>query len=168
MSARQPRRSFATPFVITLAAGAACTPRATPTPPPGPITTTPETTTVETPPVETPPVETPPVETPPVATPPAETPPSPPVKTLRWQANQVGQKCTTQLQTDCSEPPCEPGPKVKYDCPKSEDGTILGIDGARIEGAEGQASCTLRLQVRCPPSARCNPPPPRSVPCPKQ
>lgn len=153
MAARVPRRSFASPFVVTLAV--ACTPA---------TTTTPTTTA--------------PTQTPPDG-PVAETPTSEPAPTeetsMRWVVTKQGQECFTQPRVDCSpapgQPPrvCNPPAPQKYDCPKWDDGSAMDFDGGdTIEGVPGGKQCTLYFSGgACPEGASCNPPPPRTVACPK-
>ncbi|HWB75037.1 MAG TPA: hypothetical protein VG755_08770 [Nannocystaceae bacterium] len=149
MAARVPRRSFASPFVVTLAV--ACTPATTTTNPP---TSTPQNTPV----AETPPTETPPTETPEAIE-------------ARWGVTKEGKECFTHRHVDCSDPAqsCNPPPPQKYDCPKWDNGDAMSFEGgATIEGVAGGEQCTLYFSGgACPEGASCNPPPPRAVACPK-
>jgi hypothetical protein len=146
MPAHQPRRSFAAPFVITLAAGPSCAPQPLTANPPEVIGSVPPTST------ETPPVETPPAD---------------PSQPRRWSLTETGGTCHTQLATDCSAPPCAPAPTVAYACPTWDDGSRMGLENARIEREAGETTCVLYQNPSCSPDATCNPPPPRAVPCPK-
>jgi hypothetical protein len=154
MAARVPRRSFASPFVVTLAV--ACTP----------ATTNPPTGTAADPNVAQTPTTDP-------ATPdPATTdPPKTDEEPARWAVSKKGSDCFTQRRIECSDPSrsCNPPAPQKYDCPKWDDGSPMGFDeGDTIEGVAGAEKCTLYFSGgSCPEGASCNPPPPRAVACPK-
>ena len=172
---RSPRRSFAAPFVVTLAAIPACT--VTPAPPPrNPPTATvvesrPQTATV----VESPrPNENPPPpRDPPIIhgnpPPPVEEPiPTPPPEG-RWLLTMSGGKCHTQASASCPQPKpggprimCNPPAPHAYECPSGM------TDGASVQIVAAGAGCQIPPPAtHCPPKAMCNPPPPRRVPCPQ-
>jgi hypothetical protein len=151
MAARVPRRSFASPVVVTLAV--ACTP----------APTTPPNDTAADPTV----AQTPTPDPNPTTDPPTTEPPTP----VRWSMSKKGNDCFAQRQIECSDPgrSCNPPAPQKYDCPKWDDGSAMGFDeGDSIEGVPGAEKCTLYFSGgSCPEGASCNPPPPRAVPCPK-
>jgi hypothetical protein len=156
MPARTPRRSFANPFVVTLAALPGCHVAVDPPP--------------NVPPVEPVATATATAATAPVA--PTAPPPGPPVAVEReqtWSVIKSGGACQAFLQVDCPKPQpgvltptCNPPAPVKYDCPAglAEGGSVRVIQPAK------QTECLKMPQVRCPPLATCNPPPPTKVACP--
>lgn len=161
MAARVPRRSFASPFVVTLAV--ACTPATgpvgnPPAPQPEPVGETPT-----------------PGDTAPTATPGAAEGGTTEEKEVRWAVTKQGKDCFTQLQIECTQPPgeparsCNPPAPQKYDCPKWDNGAAMDFDGGdTIAGVAGGKECTLYFSAGgCPEGASCNPPPPRAVACPK-
>jgi hypothetical protein len=180
MAARSPRRSFATPFVVTLAGSAALAacfvepaPRATQ---PQPNTTP---TQVEPPQPAPHVVANPPMPAPepaPAAPPPAviANPPRPqPVaKTDRhWTVTRAGDNCRASSNDACPPvpkgqpiPTCNPPPPMAYSCP---DGSVNGESLTVVQHA-GQSVCTIEAApVTCPKGMSCNPPPPRKVACPQ-
>ncbi|GEM_PF-1789171 len=152
MSARAPRRSFATPFVLTLAAiPAACTVQSAP-PPQGPTQTSNGThdhrdePTPNPPPVEAQPTspDMTPVANPPRPAQPAQAGVNDQVKgTANTNANTVAQ----------SRPSPGPAPARGY-----REWTVTRRGG----------TCESMVKVRCPEGAMCNPPPPAKYACPKQ
>ncbi len=165
MSARIPRKVFATPFVVTLAAcggGAGGEPPQPPTPPTTEVTPT-----------------NPPAPDDHVLVPTATPSATPPVaKEQTWSLSKNGKECTTVAAVDCSQPPgqpqhtCNPPPAVKYACPAG----VEIVEGTTIARPEGKTACELRrppkyFSVDCPKGEMCNPPPPQHfepvpVPCP--
>lgn len=189
MAARAPRRSFASPFVLTLAASlpaAACyvqsqpgprggTPArdhtAGPTPvrdhtsQPGDGARPPDhaTTTAGAQPAPSPPVTT-------ISNPPAPQPaPAPPVQTSttdrRWTVSKSNGTCRVYEDATC--PPnatCNPPPPQKYAClDDMNDGASVKI----VQRAGEKVCTTIPMMPKCPPNVMCNPPPPRKVTCPR-
>lgn len=154
MSARAPRRSFATPFVLTLAAiPAACTVQSAP-PPQGPTQTSAthdhrdEPTPTNPPPVEAQPTspDMTPVANPPRPAQPAQAGVNDQVKgTASTNANTVAQ----------SKPSVKPGPAPARGY---REWTVTRRDG----------KCESMVKVHCPEGVMCNPPPPAKYACPKQ
>jgi hypothetical protein len=148
---RNPRRSFAAPFVITMvgAAGSAgftsCNP---PSQRPGPD------------PVVGNNQPTPEPQPEPVAS-----------GEKRWTVYKQGTDCFANEPFDCPKPSadgapvptCNPPPPMKYACPEN-----VSLDHP-IEIAQwsGQDSCHVVPEpIDCPKGAMCNPPPPIQVACP--
>jgi hypothetical protein len=174
MSARAPRRHFASPFVITLASVPACT-TANPTPPTQtyePVANPPRPTEIA---VEPDPEPTPPPAPEPAPAPEPEPEPvdaKPAARERRWTVmHPAGSKeCKAFLDSSCPSPPpgqpmpsCNPPPPTKYACPDwlAEGETV------KIVLRAGATDCfTVPAAPRCPPQTRCNPPPPRKVACP--
>jgi hypothetical protein len=147
MSARSPRRTFANPFVLTLAAlpVAACTVQTAP-PPQGPTTTT---TTANT--------NTAQVG---MGAPGADS-----SNDLKWNVTRRGTTCDAYAQVSCPKGMmCNPPPPQKYTCPPQlADGGSMSI----IQRT-GMGDCYVDFgEVKCPPNATCNPPRPEKVACPK-
>ena len=150
MASRIPRRTFAAPFVVTLAAG--CFADKAP------------------PPAQPPPSQPPPevVANPPRPQPdpqPVDQSPQPEQKRLEWTVSMTGGKCTAAIHVDC--PPvatCNPpGPRPVECYPNMTEGVSLTV--VQYPGA---ADCIIPPgPTHCPPKAACNPPPPRHVACPK-
>src|SRR5262245_60967050 len=166
MPARIPRRSFATPFVVTLAA--ACSSSSPPPthppvynpPPPGdPAPTDPAPTPTEQPPPQ-------PTQGPGI---PPMNPPTPPTKRA-WQVFKTKDGCMAVVKVDCPNgqpgqpaPTCNPPPAHKYACPDNMSGDSLVVT---TFGTDNR--CIVERQpVSCPPNVRCNPPPLQYVPCPE-
>ena len=178
MAARTPRRSFASPFVITLAVVPACyttsnepppSPRQEPprvTDPSGPDPS-PAPTVVANPPRPEP---APAQESRPgvIVNPPRPQPPSPAERA--WTLSKGASGCEALAVVDCPKPApggpmisCNPPPPVAYPCP---DGVDLTAPRTIITVGNG---CELsRAPEHCPPGKRCNPPPPKAVPCPSR
>jgi hypothetical protein len=176
MAARSPRKLFATPFVVTLAAMpiAACVestpPPQQPTPTVQPQPTAPPTT--PTPTQET----TPPTETV-VTNPPRPTPATPAQPEAfsyeqHWTVTQSPQGCSAMPKVDCPKPEkgkpvatCNPPPPMKYECPKDWTGAY---PIAVVQYANDPTCQVERAPIKCPQGALCNPPPPTYVACPKR
>ena len=173
MAARTPRRTFAHPFVVTLAAVPACAgpqqpPHRNPPPPPmDPATPAPD------------PGQTAPT-TPTTPTDPASPAPSPggtgqaqqkpPDHTERWIVTRNGATCMATPRVECPTaapgkpmPTCNPPPASAYPCP---DG--MAEPSLTVVQYANTFECVIQpAPPRCPPNAACNPPPPRRVACPK-
>jgi hypothetical protein len=157
MSARTPRRRFASPFVVTLAAiptaAAGCNP-----PPPQP------------PRVVDPPVVAAPAEPDPVD---AGKPREPAKFERSWTVMKIkgNPDCQAMRNDTCPKvdpgkpiPPCNPPPPSKYVCPANlEDGNSI-----QIVLRAGATECFQKYEpIKCPQGAKCNPPPPRKLKCPE-
>ncbi len=177
MSARQLRRTFATPFIITLAGSSlavACGPKPLPKHdnPPGP--------SVHSNPPAPDPKPTP--ETTPDTTPVPETPKASPPEAVKepakfeshWTVMKFkGQAdCHAMVDVNCPKPEkgkpvatCNPPPPIKYACPAGfKEGDTL-----KIVLRVGATECFVdREPMKCPEGAKCNPPPPRKVACPER
>lgn len=187
MAARTPRRSFAAPFVVTLAAPlAACFVQTAPaqqphgnpppdvaqqqqTPPPDHVIVSNPPRPTTPPPSDPPPQQQPTnpvIMNPPRPTPtttPTQTTPTPPKQTSeKWTIFKQGAECMASIKTDCPQGVmCNPPPPTKYACPES---TTLPLV---IETNDGGKTCTAEVQATsCPKGAMCNPPRPRAYPCP--
>ncbi|HEV7557505.1 MAG TPA: hypothetical protein VGO00_18705 [Kofleriaceae bacterium] len=181
MAARIPRRSFATPFVVTFTAACSTTTQPPPPQPPptetpsGPIATAPPTdpSTVDQTPTPTPtPPEVihrnppPPDVTPPPRNPPP--PPPPPPEDRQWTVFKHGAKCEAMIKVECPHgapgqpmPTCNPPPAHDYACPPGMTDTPMTI-------VTRGAICVIQPgNQSCPPNMHCNPPPQRKVPCPE-
>ena len=148
MAARAPRRNFASPFVITLAAIPGCY--------------------RDSKPVEPPHVNPPPPQPQPAPDP---TPAPAPQANREWRITKDKGSCLSFASASCPtapagqpQPTCNPPPPQKYaPCP---DGMA---DGASLIVTQlaGQSDCFVMPEPpKCPPNAACNPPPPRKVTCP--
>jgi hypothetical protein len=170
MAARSPRRTFANPFVITLAtitplsAGSVLAePDAKPAPP----------TKTKNPPPPKPDPKTPPIQKNP---PPPKPEPKLEVSSYdrRWTVTKIKGKadCLANPEAKCPKvepgkpvPTCNPPAPIKYACPSGmADGETL-----KIVMRAGATEC---FQERgpwgpCPPGRSCNPPPPRKLACPR-
>jgi hypothetical protein len=193
MSARQLRRAFAAPFVITLAGSAAlaaCGPKPLPkhTNPPGPHTNPPAPEAAgsghdhdhdhsageaKTPSPTDPATPAPTAE-------PHHNPPPPEVVKLpakyeqKWTVIKHEGKadCSAMVDVTCPKgepgqpmPTCNPPPPIKYACPAGfKDGETMKII-LRV----GATDCFVdRGSTKCPAGVKCNPPPPRMVACPER
>lgn len=159
MASRIPRRTFAAPFVVTLAAGCytQSPPPAQP-PPQAPPPTQPD-PVVANPPRPQPDPQPTPTQMPPM------NPPAPQTSAAQWTVTKQGAICTAAIKVDC--PPrlaCNPPGPHQVDCyPNMADGASLTV----IRNA-GAVDCIIPPPpTHCPPKAACNPPPPRHVDCPK-
>lgn len=190
MSARIVRRTFAAPFVITLAT--ACSSSSSHTPPhnnppdpnwnahsdaaqppiaeptPGPTEPTPSVVIANNPPAPYPGVDPQPVD----KTPPPKREPS------QFERKWTVTKATTKGKTDCYAmpevkcpkvekgqpiPTCNPPAPYPYTCPP---GFAAG-DSLNIILRVGATECFVdRQPMKCPKGAMCNPPPPQKIVCP--
>ena len=189
MAARSPRRTFAHPFVITLATLPACSSPPKPVDttvvmnPPRPVAEidgTPEPTSGDHPPTAMPdpaPIDSRP--SPPMKNPPPKQPPSPAPATYdqRWTVMKAKTgECNAYVEVNCpkAEPgkpmaTCNPPPPIKYTCP----GDLAENQTVKITLRAGATDCFAELGSSCPPydpkhPVMCNPPPPRKVECPKR
>jgi hypothetical protein len=171
MAARTPRRSFATPFVVTLAAAPACYVQSTPAPQTGPSRPPPQTTEAP-PPAQTPPAQPGDQKPPPVIVNPPrptdpQTQPPPAPSVSRWTVYKAKDgSCMAAIKVECQpQATCNPPPPFKYECP-----TNLQVEPQlAIVSSDGGKSCFVDFgPMKCPPGAICNPPPPRQVTCPKR
>ncbi|MBL0220677.1 MAG: hypothetical protein IPQ07_43270 [Myxococcales bacterium] len=180
MSVRQLRRTFASPFVITLAAiPAACMVQSAPPRAgnpnqmtPGPSVAQPQPTDPNGPPSDPNGMPQRPVEVGPTTPPPTviSNPPRPTgaVKATtesHWTVMKQGDKCQAFVKVSC--PPnamCNPPPPRAYACtPEITPTTPLKI--VQYVGAE---FCQVETApMECPPNVMCNPPPPTRVACPQ-
>lgn len=183
MSARQVRRSFATPFIVTLAgsslATVACGPKPLPRHenPPGPSTHTNPPEPHANPPAPDTKPEEPTAGTAPTTDPGTPAPPAPVKEPAKYEQKWTVMKlkgrdeCSAMVDVQCPKPEngkpvptCNPPPPIKYACPAGfEEG-----DTMRIILRAGATECFVNFEVRCPDNSRCNPPPPRKVPCPER
>jgi hypothetical protein len=176
MSARTPRRTFAHPFVVTLAAVPACTSPRPPhqNPPPPPTPTEPASPdTAQTPPTApTAPTTPDPASPPPAPAPgaPAQGKAKPPDYTQRWYVTKNGATCLATPHLECPTAPpgqpaptCNPPPPSAYRCPDGvTDASFTVVRYANT------VQCVIQPPPpKCPPNAACNPPRPRPVECPK-
>ncbi len=177
MSARQLRRTFATPFIITLASSSlatvACGPKPLPRThdnPPGPH--------VNPPAPDPKPVPEPDLTTPTTGVPADQTPPTAVKEPAKYEQHWTVMKfkgkgdCSAMVDVNCPKPEkgkpvatCNPPPPIKYACP---DGFKEG-DTLKIVLRAGATECFVdRGPMTCPKGALCNPPPPRKLPCPER
>jgi hypothetical protein len=175
MSARTPRRSFATPFVVTLAAVPACyvqTSNGPSSPPPTQVAGEPPPSSQPPPSSESPPVVVNPPRpgtTPAASEPPPSTPPPVIVNPPR-----PGTTDPTRPEPRPSGPPTQPKPPVIANPPVPND--------PRTQTSPQQTSpqqtsvsqwtvfkqndgCMAAIKVECTPKATCNPPPPFKIAC---
>jgi len=151
MAARTPRRSFATPFVVTLAAAPACYVQSTP--PQQPTTVTTQPTTQPDPGKPTTPTTNPP-------RPQATTP------NARWRIYKDGATCYSAYKIECQPGvSCNPPRPKPYTCPTDIE---LGAAGpVEITSSQDGMNCWVDWGPQeCPAGASCNPPPPVKVNCP--
>lgn len=185
MAARSPRRSFASPFVVTLAAAVpvtACVVQSRPgtrsstdsmgNPSTGQVstTTTPPNATGGT---ATGPAAPGPGDTTVVANPPRPQtdpgaqpqPTPPPSRDARWTVMKQGDKCLAYVDVQCpAGATCNPPPPKAYACLPA----MAAGESVKIVQKAGAAECmTEPAMPACPPNAACNPPRPQKVPCPK-
>ena len=143
MAARTPRRSFAAPFVVTLAAVPACYVQSS-APPPQPQ-----------------PVAQPADPHPVVVT----NPPRPqPAASTSWHVYKTQDGCEAIVNVECpAGASCNPPPPSKVECP-----TGIAMDKPMTVVTQGDGTCIVaREPPACPPHAMCNPPRPQTVTCPK-
>ena len=151
MAARTPRRTFARPFVVTLAAAPACfVSTAPPQQQPRPVEEAPQTDPAR--------------PTGVVMNPPRPQPPVQQEEHRAWTVFKTKDGCAAAIKVEC--PPnvmCNPPPPVAYKCPEG-----LSVDQPIVVETQGGV-CVARIDgpaPSCPPHAACNPPRPRTVPCP--
>lgn len=189
MSARSPRRSFARSLVVTLAAVPAMVPACTKSPSRPPHYNPPRPTYPEPTPADPTPTDStapapgePTTPAAPTTAPSASAAPSasgepaqakpakPPDYPQHWIVTKNGATCLAQPRVECSTgtttkvvSTCNPPAASAYTCPPSMgDGPVTVVRYAH------SFECTIeRPPMRCPEGARCNPPPPRRVECPK-
>lgn len=189
MAARAPRRSFAAPFVLTLAAVPACTVSSGPPsgpPPQQPATqqpvaqtptqpppTQPQPTWNPPPPSQPEPQAPPQPEPPVVANPPrptgndTATTPEPSTKTVtHWHVEMDAstKQCTATLKLDCPmNAKCKMPPRNPYACPAGWD----GVGQVTVTRFANTTECVLEAPIpKCPPNAKCKRPAGTKVPCP--
>jgi len=181
MAARSVRRSFASPFVVTLAAAlpaASCyvQPASGPQGPQTGAQTTGPTGTGGSP-TDTPDHATttagveqaPAAGTTVIANPPR---PTPATSDRTWTVTRQAGACSSTVMAACPTPlpgqpapTCNPPPPTAYACLPS-----MTTDGAQatIVQFKGQTTCQLKQPpISCPPNVMCNPPPPQKVACPQ-
>ena len=171
MAARTPRRSFATPFVVTLAAVPACYVQSGPSQPQPPPQTAqpaepPPSTNQPPPPVV---VNPPRPAEPPPTQPSTPAPPTPPPtqgsQEQKWTVYKAKDGCMAAIKVECQpKATCNPPPPFKYTCPENvsleKPVTVATYDGN---------SCFVEFEMpKCPPGVACNPPRPQPVTCPKR
>jgi hypothetical protein len=185
MSARAPRRSFATPFVVTVAAAlpaTACYVETRPAPQaPADQTARPMTNVGTTGPASTSNAGVQPDPAPPPAPPPTvvanpprpTTAPTAPIVTSdqRWTIARTNGTCLAHVNVKCPtapkgqpQPTCNPPRPTAYTCPPTlaEGASMVVVQRA------GQRECFVEPgPMKCPKGAICNPPPPQKVACPK-
>ncbi len=174
MAARTPRRTFATPFVVTLSACYTQPPPPQPPPQQPPAAQQPADPTpvvIANPPRPTdPPPQPPQIGAAPTTNPPPPQPSEPPPNPvdsspITWTIyKQKTGDCYAAVKVDC--PPkamCNPPPPIKYACPEN-----VSLDTAKTVIQIGNSCHVDHGPMSCPPNRRCNPPPPQNVPCPKR
>lgn len=191
MAARVVRRSFASPFVVTLAAAlpaAACYVQPAPrsggngsqvaqgepqphgNPRPGDRVANPQTPDHST---TNGGVEQAPRPTGTVVSNPPRPMPAPVAKQdARWTVTRAAGTCSAFAKVTCPTAPagqpapsCNPPPPMPYPC-----GAELRTDGATLAIVQfaGQTTCQIEQPpMKCPAGAICNPPPPQKVACPQ-
>jgi len=177
MAARSVRRSFASPFVVTLAAAAL--PAAACYVQPGPRTAgngaqvtgdqvpnqqTPDHSTTTAGAEQAPPSTTTVISNPPRPTAVAK-------QDTRWTITRAAGTCSAYAKVTCPTaapgqpaPMCNPPPPMAYTC-----GPTMTTDGSiAIVQLAGQTECQVEHPpIKCPAGAICNPPPPQKVACPQ-
>jgi hypothetical protein len=117
-----------------------------------------------------PPAEQPPDQQPPPAEVNLNPPPPPsPSEQASWTVFRGKDGCMAAIKVSCPTgepgkpmPTCNPPPPFKYACP-----TGVTIDKPITVITFGD-SCAIEPEpIHCPPHTACNPPRPRTVPCPK-
>lgn len=195
MSARAPRRTFASPMIVTVVASAslgACTiVTKSPTPPPtitvddgantgsgsNTANSPPTDPTAVRPPVTNPPMPGPvvaPTPPPPPVIPPAPAPSTRPVadRDYSWSvSNGPYGNCYVSIDVKC--PTGKPGMPVPTCNPPPPmtmkcPTEIAASQTVTIMQYKGTTACVIAAPaVTCPPKTMCNPPPPTVVACPK-
>ena len=192
MAARSVRRSFASPFVVTLAAAlpaAACyvqpapsrsggggaqvtddehapnhTNRPRPTGDQLPNTGAPDHSTTNAGVEQAPAGNTTVIANPPRPVPVAK-------RDRRWTVTRATGTCSAYTDSSCPKPPpgqpipsCNPPPPMAYTCPA----TMADNSMMKVVQYAGQSVCQIEQPpMNCPPKAMCNPPPPQKVACPQ-
>lgn len=171
MAARTPRRTFATPFVVTLAAAPACYVQSAPQPQPQPVAQQ------QAQPADSHPVviSNPPRPQPAPSDPqpaPSEPPPNlsvihnppKPQPSSSWHVFKTKDGCEAIVNVQCpAGAACNPPPPSKYDCPP---GIAMGKPLTVV--TDGNDGCMIEpAPPSCPPNVMCNPPRPTQVACPK-
>ena len=163
-ASRKPRRAFAVPLVMTVAALPACIVESKPAQPRTGGTTSGDTRTPA-PRHENPPrPQTDPAQTTPIEPVPAQT--EAPGYHRNWTVMQNDDgTCVAHLAVECKKgATCNPPPPQPIECPS-------GITAARpvdIFASAGSWDCYIKPpEVKCPEKATCNPPPPRKTACPQ-
>jgi hypothetical protein len=152
MSVRTLRRTFAAPFVVTMAgcmvqSGSAPPPRGPgPGPRPGPVSTAPP---------------------PDRADRPGDVVQGErkPTHAASWTVMKQGETCKAYVNASCpANATCNPPPPTDYACtPQVSQNAPMKI--IRHNGSE---TCQIDTgPMNCPPNVMCNPPPPQQVTCPK-
>lgn len=193
MAARAPRRTFATPFVVTLAAVPACYVQSSPQPQSQPVAQTdPQPTdshpvVVSNPPRPQPQPQPPPQPQPqqpnpsaihnpprpqpdPAQTQPAQEPPKVVVNPPRpqspgsWHVYKTASGCEAAVNVHCpAGAMCNPPPPKAYTCPP---GIVMGKPITVV--TDGSGTCIVeQAPVSCPTGAVCNPPRPKPFACPQ-
>lgn len=145
---RAPRRTFATPLVVTVL-GAACS--APPRPAPEPVR--------------------PPVTTGSAAAGSGGTAPPPQAAVQRWIVSRSADGCVAAYQVECPRPSpggaiatCNPPRPIPYVCPDD----VTADHPIEIRRFGGAPDCfAVPPPIDCPAGATCNPPPPRRLACPE-
>ncbi len=174
MAARTPRRTFATPFVITLAAIPACYVQSAPQQPqpqpqpvaqPQPQPSDSHPVVVVNPPRPQPDPQPQPQPQPDPQPNPSviHNPPRPQAPTS-WHVYKTASGCEAAVNVECpTGATCNPPPPQKYDCPP---GIVMGKPLTVV--AVNNSQCIVEQPPpSCPPGAVCNPPRPKPFPCPK-
>ncbi|MFN0246514.1 MAG: hypothetical protein ACKV2T_06375 [Kofleriaceae bacterium] len=157
MSARALRRSFATPFVLTLAAVPACV---VSSPPPSSPQTTRSGPAHDEPDHANPPAPQPETQTAPTQAPPTvvANPPRPQEAPANTRVNDQVKNTANTSSTTVAQ--TEPAITDKASAPKAR-----GYREWSVTKANG--TCKSMVKVSCPEGAICNPPPPAKYECPK-
>ncbi|MEO7093465.1 MAG: hypothetical protein ABI175_09455 [Polyangiales bacterium] len=167
MSVRSLRRTFATPFVVTLAAIPACVVQSAP-PRSGPPVSQPAPQPSE--PAQPTPAQPTDTKVVAISNPPrpgteqATPPKEEPAKFERhWTVMKLDGKCLAYAQSSCpAGATCNPPPPSNYTC------TPDVTDGMKIVQWANTVGCHVETPAPpCPPKTMCNPPRPRAVPCPQ-
>jgi hypothetical protein len=164
-ASRKPRRAFAVPLVMTVAAVPACV--VTESKPAQPRTGGTTTTTTANPPgphTNPPPPDTAKPDPTPIDPTPVQA--EAPDYHRNWTVTMGSDgACAAYMKVECKTgATCNPPPPQAIECPE-------GITAARpvdIFASAGSWDCYIKPpEVKCPEKATCNPPPPRKTACPK-
>ena len=149
MSARTLRRTFASPFVVTLAALPGCMMQSAP----------PRSQPSQMQPAQ----PSPPVTN--IANPPRPQTAQAATYERHWTVMRRGDKC--EVYEDATCPPnatCNPPPPRAYACTQEVTQDVP----LKIVQYTGSTTCQVeRAPMKCPPKVMCNPPPPQKVTCPQ-